>query len=230
MVNGQRTSPLERVEVAVEIADITVVVMVLVLLMRGIKLLLGNDVLRQYCTWTWRVDIGKSQEGGQGKYSLHPGGGAVSCRSDAFQNVNGAKHIPENHGHGAWEPTMVGVSGVSGRYHCIRKKHGRTSGTAALNPGHPTEGKFETETLEVSFRREGSNGFRLHQCRGSASTPGESKSGTRIPSATSEGKKSRQREICENFYRVGLLLPALCAFAEKEKPLRELTKDKTLFI
>ena len=47
MVNGQRTPPLGRVQLKITIGEMTAKADVLVLEMRGIDLLLGNDVLRQ---------------------------------------------------------------------------------------------------------------------------------------------------------------------------------------
>lgn len=55
-----------------------------------------------------------NEEVGQGKYKLRHGGGAFSCRSDAFCIVYSTKHIPEDGGHVAWGHTIVSVS-VSGR-------------------------------------------------------------------------------------------------------------------
>ncbi|KZS00021.1 Uncharacterized protein APZ42_003869 [Daphnia magna] len=48
MVNGQRTPPLGRLELTITIGTTTVQAKVLVLEMRGINLLLGNDVLRRF--------------------------------------------------------------------------------------------------------------------------------------------------------------------------------------
>ncbi len=48
MVNGQRTPPLGRVELTIKIDNTTIQANVLVLEMRGINLLLGNDVLRRF--------------------------------------------------------------------------------------------------------------------------------------------------------------------------------------
>jgi predicted aspartyl protease len=48
MVNGQRTPPLGRVQIKITIGETTAEADVLVLEMRGIDLLLGNDVLRQF--------------------------------------------------------------------------------------------------------------------------------------------------------------------------------------
>ena len=59
MVNGQRTPPLGRVELTITIGTTTVLANVLVLEMRGINLLLGNDVLRRFKTLEIEYGTGK---------------------------------------------------------------------------------------------------------------------------------------------------------------------------
>ncbi len=59
MVNGQRTPPLGRVEITITIGTTTIQTNVLVLEMRGIELLLGNDVLRRFKKLEIEYGMGK---------------------------------------------------------------------------------------------------------------------------------------------------------------------------